>query len=65
MAASFLAMLSQQAPNLPVRKGLLLTGLQHDFLSPDGKLPVENLTSGFLDRTISLVKQFRGHGDII
>jgi nicotinamidase-related amidase/alkylated DNA repair dioxygenase AlkB len=65
MAASFLAMLSQQAPNLPVRKGLLLTGLQHDFLSPDGKLPVSNLASGFLDRTISLVKQFRGHGDII
>jgi nicotinamidase-related amidase/alkylated DNA repair dioxygenase AlkB len=65
MAASLLAMLSQQAPNLPVRKGLLLTGLQHDFLSPDGKLPVSNLASGFLDRTISLVKQFRGHGDII
>ena len=65
MAASFLAMLSQQAPNLPVRKGLLLTGLQHDFLSPDGKLPVSNLASGFLDRTISLVKQFQGHGDII
>jgi nicotinamidase-related amidase/alkylated DNA repair dioxygenase AlkB len=65
MAASLLAMLSQQAPNLPVRKGLLLTGLQRDFLSPDGKLPVSNLASGFLDRTLSLVKQFRGHGDII
>jgi nicotinamidase-related amidase/alkylated DNA repair dioxygenase AlkB len=65
MAASLLAMLSQQAPNLPVRKGLLLVGLQHDFLSPDGKLPVSNLASGFLDRTISLVKQFRGHGDVI
>jgi nicotinamidase-related amidase/alkylated DNA repair dioxygenase AlkB len=65
MAASLLAMLSQQAPNLPVRKGLLLAGLQHDFLSPDGKLPVSNLASGFLDRTISLVKQFRGHGDVI
>ena len=65
MAASLLAMLSQQAPNLPVRKGLLLTGLQHDFLSPDGKLPVSNLASGFLDRIIALVKEFRGHGDII
>jgi len=65
MAASLLAMLSQQAPNLPVRKGLLLTGLQHDFLSPDGKLPVNNLASGFLDRTMALVKAFRGHGDII
>jgi nicotinamidase-related amidase/alkylated DNA repair dioxygenase AlkB len=65
MAASLLAMLSQQAPNLPVRKGLLLTGLQNDFLLPDGKLPVSNLASGFLDRTISLVEHFRGHGDII
>lgn len=65
MAASLLAMLSQQAPNLPVRKGLLLTGLQNDFLSPDGNLPVNNLASGFLDRTISLIKKFRGHGDII
>lgn len=60
------ALLSQhQTPNLPTRKGLILTGLQHDFLSPDGKLPVSNLNSGFLDRTKSLIQQFRGHGDII
>lgn len=65
MAASLLAMLSQQTPNLPTRKGLILTGLQQDFLSPDGKLPVNNLESGFLDRTKALIDQFRGHGDII
>jgi nicotinamidase-related amidase/alkylated DNA repair dioxygenase AlkB len=65
MAASLLALLSQQTPNLPTRKGLILTGLQHDFLSPDGKLPVNNIDSGFVDRTKTLIKEFRGHGDII
>jgi nicotinamidase-related amidase/alkylated DNA repair dioxygenase AlkB len=65
MAASLLALLSQQTPNLPTRKGLILTGLQHDFLSPDGKLPVNNIESGFVERTKTLIKEFRGHGDII
>lgn len=63
--SSLLALLSQQAPNLPTRKGLILTGLQHDFLSLDGKLPVNNLESGFLDRTRALIEEFRGHGDVI
>lgn len=65
MAASLLALLSQQTPNLPTRKGLILTGLQHDFLSPNGKLPVNNLESGFLERTKALIDSFRGHGEII
>jgi nicotinamidase-related amidase/alkylated DNA repair dioxygenase AlkB len=65
MAASLLAMLSQQTPNLPTRKGLILTGLQHDFLSPDGKMPVNNIESGFVERIKTLIKEFRGHGDII
>ena len=65
MAASLLALLSQQTPNLPTRKALLLTGLQHDFLSPDGKLPVSNLDSGFLERTKTLIDGFRSHGEII
>lgn len=65
MSSSLLALLSQQTPNLPTRKGLILTGLQHDFLSPNGKLPVSNLESGFLDRTKVLINAFRGHGDII
>lgn len=65
MAASLLALLSQQTPNLPTRKGLILTGLQHDFLSPDGKLPVSNLGSGFLERTKTLINEFRGNGEII
>ena len=65
MAASLLELLSQQTPNLPTRKALILTGLQHDFLSPDGKLPVNNLDSGFLKRTEALINEFRPHGQII
>jgi nicotinamidase-related amidase len=65
MAASLLALLSQKTPNLVTRKGLILTGLQHDFLSPNGKLPINNLDSGFLERTKTLIDEFRGHGEII
>lgn len=65
MAASLLALLSQQAPNLSTRKALILTGLQHDFVSPNGKLPVNNLDSGFLKRTKALINEFRPHGQII
>jgi nicotinamidase-related amidase/alkylated DNA repair dioxygenase AlkB len=63
MSSSLLALLSQQAP-VQTRRGLILTGLQNDFLSPDGKLPVITST-GFLDRLTELVKEFREHGDII
>jgi len=65
MAAALLALLSQQTPNLATRKALILTGLQHDFLSPNGKLPVNNLDSGFLKRTKKLINEFRSHGDVI
>lgn len=63
--SSSLAVLSQQTPKLPTRKGLILTGLQNDFLSSDGKLPVDNLESGFLDRTKALINEFRGHDDVV
>ena len=62
--SSLLALLSQQSPNLQTRKALILTGLQNDFLSPEGKLPVST-TSGFLDRLKELVPAFREHGDVI
>ena len=64
MAASLLALLSQQTPNLQTRKGLILLGLQNDFLSPDGKLPVSS-TSSFLDRINELVPSFREYGDVV
>ena len=64
MAAELLALLSQQAPNLQTRKGLILTGLQNDFLSPEGKLPVST-ASGFVDRLREFVPAFREYGDVI
>lgn len=64
MMASLLALLSQQTPNLQTRKGLILLGLQNDFLLPDGKLPVST-ESGFLDRLKTLVPAFREFGDVI
>ena len=62
--ASLLALLSQRQPNLQTRKGLILTGLQEDFLSPDGKLPVLSNTE-YIDRIRELVPAFREYGDVI
>ncbi|KAK5129583.1 hypothetical protein LTR08_003048 [Meristemomyces frigidus] len=61
--ASLLALLSQQTPNLRTRKGLIILGLQNDFISPDGKLYVS--TAGFLDRLKQIVPVFREFGDVI
>ena len=61
---SFLsALLSQQTPNLQTRKGLIVVGLQNDFILPTGKLPVKD--AGFVDRIESLVPAFREHGDVV
>lgn len=61
---SFLsALLSQQTPNLQTRKGLIVVGLQNDFILPDGKLPVKD--AAFVNRIGSLVPAFREHGEII
>ncbi|KAI7487431.1 hypothetical protein KC357_g2503 [Hortaea werneckii] len=62
--SSLLALLAQKTPNLQTRKGLILLGLQNDFLSPDGKLPVSP-RSGYLDRLKELVPAFREFGDVI
>lgn len=62
--SSLLALLSQQSPNLQTRKGLILTGLQNDFLSPTGKLPVDT-SSGFVERLKDLAIEFRSYGEII
>ncbi|KAK4914120.1 hypothetical protein LTR49_017631 [Elasticomyces elasticus] len=62
--SSLLALLSQQGTSLQTRKGLILLGLQNDFLSPDGKLPVST-DSGFLDRVKQLVPSFREFGTVI
>lgn len=62
--SSLLALLSQQTPNLQTQKGLILLGLQNDFLSPDGKLPVSP-RSGYLERLKELVPAFREFGSVI
>lgn len=61
--SSLFALLSQQQPNLQTRKGLILLGLQNDFVLPDGKLPVND--TGHLARISELVPAFREFGDII
>lgn len=61
--SSLLALLSQQTPNLQTRKGLILLGLQNDFVSRDGKLPVKD--SAYLDRLTQFVSDFREFGDLI
>ncbi|KXS95802.1 hypothetical protein AC578_6255 [Pseudocercospora eumusae] len=61
--SSLFALLSQQNTNLQTRNGLIVLGLQNDFISRDGKLPVRD--TRFLDRLTHLVSDFREHGDII
>lgn len=61
--SSLFALLSQQNTNLQTRNGLIVLGLQNDFISSDGKLPVGD--TRFLDRLTNLVADFREHGDII
>ncbi|KAK6432673.1 hypothetical protein LTR95_011154 [Oleoguttula sp. CCFEE 5521] len=61
---SLLALLSQKSTGLQTRRGLILTGLQQDFVSPNGKLPV-SFDSGYFDRLDSLVTEFRDHGSVI
>ncbi|KAK3709130.1 hypothetical protein LTR37_011109 [Vermiconidia calcicola] len=63
MASSLFALLSQHS-QIQTRKALILTGLQNDFLSPNGKLPV-SIPPGFLDRLSDLVNEFREYGDVI
>lgn len=61
--ASLFALLSQNNRNLQTRKGLILLGLQNDFISPDGKLPVPD--TDFLKSITELVPAFREFGDVI
>ncbi|KAF2767344.1 Isochorismatase hydrolase [Teratosphaeria nubilosa] len=68
--ASLLALLSQQTPNLQTRKGLIVTGVQNDFVSPEGKLfsceSSNNSLPLFVKRLHELVPTFRElGGDVI
>ncbi|KAF2216023.1 hypothetical protein CERZMDRAFT_34241 [Cercospora zeae-maydis SCOH1-5] len=61
--SSLFAVLSQRSPNLQTRKGLIVVGLQNDFLLPSGKLPVND--AHFVDRIARLAPSFRPHGDVV
>jgi nicotinamidase-related amidase/alkylated DNA repair dioxygenase AlkB len=57
-AASLMDLLSQNQPQVQTRQALLIIGLQNDFISPDGRLPVKT-KNGFLDHIQSLIPKFR------
>ncbi|KAG9184967.1 hypothetical protein G6011_11797 [Alternaria panax] len=56
--ASLMDLVSQNQPRFQTHQALLLIGLQNDFVSPDGRLPVDTKT-GFLDRIQTLIPIFR------
>ncbi|KAK6003857.1 hypothetical protein QM012_008707 [Aureobasidium pullulans] len=61
---SFLsALLSGSQNQISTRQALLVVGLQNDFTSPAGKLPVNSAT-GYLERIKELVPAFREYGEI-
>lgn len=64
--SSFLSasLLAQSQQSVQTRQALIVLGLQNDFVSPDGKLPVSN-ASGYLDHIKELIPAFREHGIII
>lgn len=55
---SLLELVSQNQPHFQTHQALLVTGLQNDFIHPDGKLPVKS-RNGFLQRIQTLVPAFR------
>ena len=63
--ASLATLLSQKQPQFQTHQALVVLGMQNEFLSPEGKLPVST-ESGFVDRVKELVPKFRElAGDII
>ena len=62
--ATLAGILSQRMPTFRTRQALIVVGLQNDFLSPDGKLPVTN-GHEYLDRIRRLVPAFREQGEIV
>ncbi|KAF2224040.1 hypothetical protein BDZ85DRAFT_215702, partial [Elsinoe ampelina] len=61
--ASIFDMLTRQQPQFQTRQALLVLGLQHDFISPEGVIPVTN-GDRFLRRIKNLVPTFRANGDV-
>ncbi|KAK5092221.1 hypothetical protein LTR70_001971 [Exophiala xenobiotica] len=53
-----------QGPQLQTKKALLLIDLQNDFVTPTGKLPVDN-TAEFLSKLPILTSKFRDTGPVV
>ncbi|KAF2458578.1 hypothetical protein BDY21DRAFT_340634 [Lineolata rhizophorae] len=63
--SSLLDLLTQRQPQFQTHQALVIIGLQNDFVSQDGKLPVTH-PPGLVDRIKSLVPVFReSAGDVI
>ena len=61
--ASF-AEIQAKAPKIKTRQALMIIGLQNDFITPTGHLPLD--FTGFLDNIHTLIPKFRElHGHII
>ena len=56
--------LSQRTPSFRTRQALIVLGLQNDFVSPNGKLPVATGRE-YIERIRELVPAFRDHGEIL
>ncbi len=56
--ASLGDVLSQNQPRFQTRQALLVIGLQNDFVTSEGRLPVDTKT-GFLERIQTLIPKFR------
>lgn len=64
MSSLAATLLARSSATVQTRQALIVTGLQNDFISPKGKLPMST-QSGFIDRIKELVPAFREHGIII
>lgn len=63
--SSLLDLLTQKQPQFQTRQALIIVGLQNDFISPTGKLPVSN-AHGLIERVKKLVPAFRDNaGEVI
>jgi nicotinamidase-related amidase/alkylated DNA repair dioxygenase AlkB len=56
--ASLMDLVSQNQPHFQTHQALLIVGLQNDFVTPEGRLPVDTKT-GFLERIQTLIPKFR------
>ncbi|KAL1310599.1 hypothetical protein AAFC00_000874 [Neodothiora populina] len=64
MSSLAATLLARSSATVQTRQALIVTGLQNDFLSPDGKLPMTT-SSNFVERIREVVPAFREHGIII